>query len=266
MHSVAPLGHSRSLAQQRRGVGQLGRDDHGRLGQLGDARAGHDRHAERAGVTFEHVDQPAPAADHVAGGERQRQQRADGPLPDERGRQRSRVVVERVDAGEAGQHRGGRLAGAVGGPRAEVAVDRRRATAQAQHGRDRRERRGALELALPAEAHAAQRRRGDRRDDAALDQPAVLGSVAVDRMRTEVGLVRAGRAARPPAEPRVRLQQAHARSALGARDRRDEPREPSTDNRDLRHLDLLSVVRSLPAYAATGTAYSSSRDRSERSS
>ena len=89
---------------------------------------------------------------HVAGGGRRVEQRAHGARPDEGGRQLARIVVEGVDAGGRGEHRRGPLVGVVAHPAAEVAVDGRLAAAQAQHRRDRAQRRRAADLALPAKA------------------------------------------------------------------------------------------------------------------
>ena len=63
------------------------------------ALARDDRHAERARATLQGGDQHRPAADDEPCGRPRREQQPLGALPDERGGELARVVVERVDAG-----------------------------------------------------------------------------------------------------------------------------------------------------------------------
>ena len=227
-------------------VGPLG-------GQRVDRRAGLDLDAELSQAALERVDQGGPAADQVARRGRRAEQHAHRVLPDEGGGELAGVVVEGVDAGGGGEHRRGALVAVRGRPAAEVDVDRRFAAAQAQHRRDRAERRRAARLALPAEADAGQRRAGVGRQQIALGQPVPERAVLVDDVGAEVGLVGAALAAGAAAEPLVRLEQAHPGAAFGAGDRRGEAGEAAADDRDpacaavavvLVHDVLLAVERS----------------------
>ena len=104
----------------------------------------------------------------------------------------------------------------LGDPAAEVLVDRRFAAAQAQHRRDRAQRRRAADLALPAEADAGQRRPGVVGQQLALGQPLPERAVLVDDVGAEVRLVGTGHAAGAAAKRLVRLEQPHRRAAFGA--------------------------------------------------
>ena len=223
------------IAEQLARLAQLGRDDHRWLGQL-DRRGGRSSiaHAQIAGARLQRAHQRAPAADRVA----RRRRRVSSVLtrarPDERRRQLARVVVEGVHAGRRREHRRGALVGVLGRPGAEVEIRGRLAAAQPQHSRERAERRGAPELALPAQLDAGQRRTRVARA-AACVRPASASRDRPCRSACGPKLALYGPSllrARPPsalwASSRDTL-----RAAFGAGDRGGQSREPAPHDRDL---------------------------------
>ena len=221
------------VAEQPARVAQLQRDDHRRIGHDVDALAGDDRHAERAGMSLEALDQHAPTADDEARRRSRGQQQPVAALPDEGCRERAGIVVEGVDAGQRGQQIGGAGIAMVGDPGAEVLVDGSHPPAQAQARRDQAQRRRAVHRALVVEPHTRQQRPREGRHQITLAEPVPQNATLVDRVRPEVRLVRTVGAPGAPADRLVRLEQPHARAVLGAGDRGSQSRDAASDDGDL---------------------------------
>src|SRR5205085_9806329 len=98
------------------------------------------------------------------------------------------------------------------------------------------ERRGAMDRAVVMKANPGQQRPGKGRHQPAAIEPVPEDAAAVDRMRAKVRLVRPVGAARTPAQFLVRLEQPHARAALGACDRRGQARDSTSDACCLAHV------------------------------
>ena len=99
------------------------------------------------------------------------------------------------DPGGAGELVGGIVAHLSGRPGVEVEVDRGRAAAQPQRGDGGADGGNAADVVAPAEPHAGQGRPRIRREQVTLAQPGPERAVRQERMRSEVGLVRARLAA-----------------------------------------------------------------------
>src|SRR5579875_2281178 len=223
------------VPEQLTGLAQLQGNDRRTVGQRGDALAGRDPHPERAGAPLHRVDHHAPAAHREPRGDLRVKQQSLGPLPHERRRQLSGIVMEGVDAGQPRQHCRGPLVGVIDDPGAEVLLDGRGAPAESQPRGDEAERGSAVDRALVVETHAGQLRAGHRRQQIALTQPRPQRAPLVDRVGTEVRLVGAGVAAGAPAERRACLTQLDRHALLRAADGRGEARDAASDNRDRVH-------------------------------
>ncbi len=115
--------------------------------------------------------------------------------------------------GAARQRLGRLLADLLGGPGAEVELDRGGPAAQPQRGDRCADRRNAADLVLPAKAHPGEARPGVGRQQAALAQPAPERARSEDRVGAEVGLVGPIEAAGAAAQLLVGLEKPHVTPA-----------------------------------------------------